>query len=371
MSAPRRRICWPLAAALLLGTAGVVLAPRGYDAGSLLLAQDDPVALADRAVDARLTPAVAAREIDAALVAEDVDLADSFVALADERGIALPSELMARVTAAHAMAASTIRNVKDFAHGLVTGQPDDAVGLAGTAAGDLFVFGDLRDATREGAHLVEGKPADELVLGLACVGIAVTAATYVSLGAGTPARVGLTLVKAARKTERLGARMTAWGTRSMREVVDMAALRRGLAEASITRPAVAVRAARDAVKLDKAEELMAAARDVGRVQAKAGSRAALEGLKIAEGPRDMSRLARLAAAKGPKTRAIIKLAGRAAIALTFAAFDLASWLLWLVMVLFGFCSAVKSTAERTTLRYLRWKKARRWRRQWESLALAA
>jgi hypothetical protein len=31
---------------------------------------------------------------------------------------------------------------------------------------------------------------------------------------------------------------------------------------------------------------------------------------------------------------------------------------------------VKSTTERTTLRYVRWRKARRWRRQMEALAAA-
>jgi hypothetical protein len=340
----------------------VWLAPHAFDAAKLLVAQDDPVMLADHAVDKRLTAPVAAREIDAALASGDVDLANSFADLAAERGIALPSDLDERVQAANQAAAAAARTAKSFAYGLVTGEPDDAAGLAGTATGDLFVFGDLRDATREGVRLAEGEKADELVLGLACVGIAITAATYASLGAGTPARVGLTLVKAARKTERLGAHMAEWGTRSMRHLVDMAALRRGLAEASITQPTLAVRAVREAVKLDKAEELIGVARDVGRVEAKAGTRAALDGLKVAQGPADMKRLARLAAAKGPKTRAIIKLAGRAAIALTAAAVDLASWLFSALLALFGFCSAVKGTTERATLRYLRWKKARRWRK---------
>lgn len=367
----QKRILWPFAAALLLAAAAVALAPRVFEAGFLLVAQDDPVALADHAVGKRLTAPVAAQEIEAALAAGDIDLADSFAELADERGIALAPELAARIKAAHAPAASALRHAASFARGLVSGQPDDMAGFAGTAAGDLFVFGDLRDATREGVHLARGENADELVLGLACVGIAVTAATYASFGAGTPARVGLTLVKAARKTERLGASLASWGTRSMREAVDMGGLRRALARASLTEPTVALRAARDAVKLDKAEGLINAARDVGRLQAKAGTRAALDGLKLAEGPRDMSRLARLAAVKGGKTRAILRLAGRAAIALTVAAFDLAGWLFWALMMLFGFCSAVKSTAERATLRYLRWKKARRWRTRWEPLAAAA
>ena len=79
--------------------------------------------------------------------------------------------------------------------------------LAGTAVGDLFVFGDIRDALREGKRLASGEQADELVLGLACVGIAITAGTYLTFGAAAPARVGLTLVKVARKTGSLGAEL--------------------------------------------------------------------------------------------------------------------------------------------------------------------
>jgi hypothetical protein len=365
---PRKRLFWSVLAALALGAIAAALVPRGYDAGWLLLAQDDPVKLADRAVAERLTPAVAEREITAALAAGDVELANSFADLAGERGLAIRPELAARLADANSASASAMRNAGSFAHGLIIGEPSDMVGLAGTALGDLFVFGDVRDAVREGVHYARGEQIDELVLGLSCVGIAVTAGTYASLGAGAPARIGLSLVKGAGKAGRLSARLASWVTHSVRGVVDMGALRRAFAEASITQPALAVRAARDAVKLDKAEGLVNAVRDVGRVQAKAGTQAALDSLKIAEGPRDMSRFARLAEAKGGKTRAIIKLAGRAAIALTFALFDLASALFSALFVLFGFCSAVKSTTERTTLRYLRWRKARRWRQQMLALA---
>jgi hypothetical protein len=370
---PRKRLLGSVLAALALGAMAAALVPRGYDAGWLLLAQDDPVKLADRAVAERLTPAVAEREIAAALLAGDVDLANSFADLAGERGIAITPELAARLAAANSTSASAIRNAGSFAHGLITGEPGDMAGFAGTALGDLFVVGDVRDAVREGVHYARGEQMDELVLGLSCVGIAVTAGTYASLGIGAPARVGLSLVKGAGKAGRLSVHMASWVTRSVRGVVDMGALRRAFAEASITQPAIAVpaiavRAARDAVKLDKAEGLVSAVRDVGRVQAKAGTQAALDTLKVAEGPRDVSRFARLAEAKGGKTRAIIKLAGRAAIALTFALFDLASWVLGVLFLLFGFCSAIKSTTERTTLRYLRWRKARRWRKQMLALA---
>jgi hypothetical protein len=346
-------------AAVALCVAATVAVPRGWEAARLLYAQDDPVQLADLAVEKWLSPQVAGAEIENALAADDADLAASFLALARERGMAIDPALAVRVEAASAPAAQAAHGVKSFAYGFVTGAPDDLAGLAGTAAGDLFVFGDVRDAVREGAHLVRGEPADELILGLAGAGIAVTAATYATLGGGTPARLGLTLVKAARKTGRLAAPMAAWMTRSVREAVDTTALGAALTKASFTAPVVAFRAARDAVKVERAEGLVTAVRDVGRVQGAAGTRAALEGLKIAEGPEDVAKLARLAETKGGKTRAILKLAGRAAFALPAAALDLFSWLFAAVWAVFGFAATVKRITERTTTRYLRWRKARR------------
>src|SRR5262249_48798816 len=98
---PRKRLVWPVMALLALGAMAAALLPRWYDAGFLLLAQDDPVKLADHAVAERLNPAVAEREIEAALAAGDVDLANSFVELAAERGMAIRPELVARLASAN------------------------------------------------------------------------------------------------------------------------------------------------------------------------------------------------------------------------------------------------------------------------------
>src|SRR5258708_25703875 len=173
----------------------------------------------------------------------------------------------------------------------------------------------MRDAVREGAHLARGEPADELILGLAGAGILVTAATYATLGAAAPERVGLSFVKAARRTGRLAAPVAEWMTRSVREVVDTKAFGAALSKASITAPGEALRLARDAVKLDRAEGVMTMMRDVGRVRAQAGTGAALEGLKLSEEPRDAARLARLAAPTGGKTPPTINRAGPPAFAL--------------------------------------------------------
>ena len=144
--------------------------------------------------------------------------------------------------------------------------------------------------------------------------------------------------------------MADWIGRSLRDVVDWSALKR--AGASVTEPAVAVRAAREAVKVEKADGLVRLVSDVGRVQAKAGTQAALDGLKLAEGPREMSRIATLAEKKGSKTRAILKLLGRGAILLSVASFNLAAWVLGAILTLFGFVSSAKAAVERMTCRHL-------------------
>jgi hypothetical protein len=98
--------------------------------------------------------------------------------------------------------------------------------------------------------------------------------------------------------------------------------------------------------------------NVGRVESKAGGGAALDSLKVAEGPEDLSRFARLATAKGAKTRAIIKLLGRGAILITASAIELAVWLLWAAFLVLGFASSCKAAAQRMTLHYIRRRKAR-------------
>jgi hypothetical protein len=132
---------------------------------------------------------------------------------------------------------------------------------------------------------------------------------------------------------------------------------------------LAVHAVRDAVKVEKAQGLMDVIRSAGRVQSKAGTQAALDGLKLAEGPRDLARVAKLAEKKGGKTRAILKLLGRGALVLTIGSFQLASSIFWLLFALFGFVSALKAGVERAVLAHIRRRKNAAARAQARPLAL--
>ena len=354
------RLILPIMLACVCAIAAYRAVPHGVEAEQLLYAQDDPVLLTDHQLAQVFNAELAAREIEAALVLDDADLAQSFLDLARDRNVTVDPALVGKVEAASSTMASTRRAAKRFGRGLVMGEADSLVGLAGTTISDLFVIGDVRDAVREGSRFASGQKADELVL-------VVTAGTYASLGAGTPARVGVSVVKAAGKAGRITGQMAEWFTRSLRDVIDWSKLGSTMKVASLTEPAVAVRAARDAVKVERTHSLMRAIGDVGRVQSKAGTQAALDALKIAQGPRDLSRMARLAEAKGTRTRAILRTLGRGAIFLTTSAFTLFSWLFTAVMTVLGFFAAVKRATERATERYC---ERRRVRRALQSVRLA-
>ncbi|MFG1419478.1 hypothetical protein V5F38_18310 [Xanthobacter sp. V0B-10] len=312
---------------LLAALAGAApwLVPVAKESARLVAARDDPAALADLGLR-DFSAADASAAVEAALKADDAVLAASYVELADARGLALAPELRARVAAANAPAAQALRTARDFGAGFVSGQPEDMAGLAGALAGDLMVWGDIRDASREGWKLARGEDADEVILGLSAVGLALTAGTYATGGAGLPARAGITLVKVAGRTGRLSAALARSLGRAVRESIDLAALRRLAAHPG----AVDAAALKGVVRADRLAGLARMLDDVAVVEAKAGTRAALEGLKVADGGRDLSRLARLAEAKGGQTLAILKTLGRGALVVTGALLKLVWWALALV-----------------------------------------
>ena len=174
------------AAFALAATFAVPAGIKAYDAA----VTDDPAAITDRALDRSFNQEIAEREIGAALAADDSDLAQSFVELAANRSVAVDPALADRVKAAQIKDATLAHTAGRFVQGLWTGEPVDVASLAGTAFGDLFVFGDIRDAAREGTRYLTGQKADPWILGLAGVGLAITAGTYATLGAGAPARAG-------------------------------------------------------------------------------------------------------------------------------------------------------------------------------------
>jgi hypothetical protein len=292
-----------LAAVAALGMGAFYTLPEATRGMELALAaESDPGKLADLRLKG-FDAAVAAGEIEQALNAGDAELAASFVALAGDRAIELPKELVARVDDANSSSEATKRGIYNFAHGFVTGEPQDLSGFAGAATGDLLVFGDIRDIVREGSRWLRGHDNDPLIMGLAAAGLAVTGVTYFSWGTAAPARVGSTLIKVARRTGKL----------SVKLADDVTVLLKSRRTGRVTN----------------------ALTDVAQIQRRAGTRVALESMRL------------LAEKKGKSTLAIFKTLGRGALALGAGALAIAGWVvgaassvMFFLIAVVSFCAAV-------------------------------
>jgi len=319
-----KRILALCAALALLAGSAAYFVPRAGHALALRLAADDPAKLADLRLQASFDKYTAAREIEAALKADDVELAESFIALADARGIAVAQELRERLAVAQSAREQIRRAATRFGKGFLTGNAESIEGIAGAATGDLLVYGDVRDLVREGTRWVKGQEVDPLMAGLATVGLAVTAGTYFASGTAAPARAGVSLFKAARRTGKVGASLAADVTRLARSGSGVRAIN--------------------------------AFADLGKIEGKAGARAAIEGMRHADDVADLAKVGKLAERNGSTTIAVLKTLGRGAIALGAGAVTGALWVMGAAANIFLFVIAL-STLAATLARWM-WRGGR-------------
>src|ERR687898_2345606 len=270
-----------IAAALLIGliltAAGAVIAPAAWHSMQLRLAADDPAALANlRLKGGVLTPERVKAEIATAVAANDDELARSFIALAEANGLPVSAEQHAQL--AKLEAGTPKRTARDFAGGFIAGETGSLAGLAGAVTGDVIGYGDLRDLWREGQTLARGGEPDEIVVGLAAVGLAITAGTWATLGSTLPARGGVTVVKAARKAGRLSQPLATSLTRMTTDVVDQGAVRQALAAARRLELSETRTLARQAVRPGAVGRLKALSEDAATLYSRTGQRGVMQTL---------------------------------------------------------------------------------------------
>jgi hypothetical protein len=334
------RLALTLVAILALGGGGAAIAPPAIRHWQLLAAADDPVALARLRLDEVLTPQRVAAEIDAALLARDPELAASFIALATERGFVVTAEQRQRLAALNDASVSTA--FTDFGQGFLAGDREGGAAFAGALVGDVVGFGDLRDLTSEGRKWLGGGAADPAVLALAAAGLALSAATWVSLGGALPARNGLSLVKSASKAKLLSPALAANLTRAAAQALDRPALNASLAAATRLDIAAARAAAGGIVRPAALARLTALGQDAGALYARNGQRGLRQVLAVADDAADIRRAATLSAAKGTGFRATLKVLGRGALVLGALGMSAVGWML----ALLGYVLALAMLAQR-------------------------
>ena len=87
--------------------------------------------------------------------------------------------------------------------GILKGNSDEGIGRASALASDFLVVGDIRDLAIEGMHYNNGEKVDKLMLSLSSLGLLATATTVYSLGATAPIRGSVSLLKYAKRANKI------------------------------------------------------------------------------------------------------------------------------------------------------------------------
>ncbi len=310
---------------------GLVLSPNVYMALKTvnLAAQG---AFAEIRLEA-IPPERYATEIAAALDAGDAPLARSLAVLAADSNIAVPDTLTTRIAEmpgfdlGHAMGEGW--------NCLVNGDFDSEAGFACVVATDMTGVGDVRDLVGEGGKFIAGQPLDYFTLGIASVGLTLSASTYASLGGALPLRAGASFVKAMHRVGKLPPRLTSEIGTALARGINRPALDEALALAGKMQLDQLHRPLGRLFNPKSVALVSDLATDFGRIGKAGGVRAMKLSAGVAESSVEVRRLARTADRFQDRFIGVMKLAGRGVLGIADLMLTLAGWLLGAVLWVWG------------------------------------
>jgi len=289
---------------------GLVMGAKGLWALSVLVGGFSPPSIAQfRMMTA--DEGQYAFAIETALEAQNYREAQELIELATSNGFDVPPDLVERARVSfidRSLAAG-----HSFGRGAILGSSDNAEEIAGTILADLLVIGDIRDLAIEGKHLAYGEPVDHVILGLSAVGVLTSVPAIASVGAASPADIGLSLTKATYKARRLSAILT----RSLRDIATRVFDWDALSKAArrfdwrkLPDPDDLKSVLSRTVRQDEATKLTVFAADVASIAKAGGARAGVVALGLADNPREIQKMAAVARVMGDRTATVLKFTGK-------------------------------------------------------------
>ncbi|MCE9651283.1 MAG: hypothetical protein K8R18_16810 [Parvibaculum sp.] len=278
------------------------------------------------------------RRIDKALDDGAYDDAVMYADIADYADMPIESGTAARLQNEKSLGRRVARNTGSFFEGFITGEGNDTASFVGVVTSDLTVVGDVRDIGSEGTKLVKGEEYSQLVLGLSVVGLAATTATIATGGSALPARIGVSLLKVAKKAGTITAGFARDVTRLLNEAVNFEKLKGtlksvDLADTSATRHAIADYA--NGVSMAK---ITPALNDIAALEKSVGPAESVRLLKYVDSGEDLARVTKMSGKLGTKTRGVIEITGKTSLRAFKTVANLVLWALgwgWAIIAALG------------------------------------
>jgi hypothetical protein len=314
---------------LVIFVTGLVLSPAVWDSIKLLqLAGEGAIA------DYRLRmipPERYIAEIETALAVRDGDMARSLIALAKAQEVAVPPALEAEL---NALPPVDLGNVA--AQGwncIVNGDFDSEAGFACVVATDLSSIGDVRDLVAQGGNYLTGQPVNYFTLGIASVGLTLTAATVTTAGGMLPLRAGASFLKAANKVGKMPPRLVNEVSGLLARSINRGALDEAMVLARELRWGELGRPLGRLFNPRSVAAVSDLATDIGRIGKVGGVRAMKMSVEAADSTRDVKVIARTAERYQDKFPAVMKMLGRGVVRMTDLLWTVGNWFvaaaLWL------------------------------------------
>lgn len=200
------------------------------------------------------------------------------------------------------------RNLKEFTTGFINGKGDSSVGMAGSIASDMTVVGDIRDLSREGMKFSNNEKYDKVVLGVATIGIGLTASQLFSAGASTPLKVGASIVKVAKKSQKLSEGFLAVISSKLSKAVDMKMLKQ-IDFSSVSNIKKIQPIINKSIKLEPISKLFS---KINRVKKNTSTYDTISILKYVNNEKDLAKVVKLSSKYKKNTKGVLAILGKGA-----------------------------------------------------------
>jgi hypothetical protein len=264
----------------------------------------------DAAIQEQLRTSGAPTKLDAhirnALARDDVAEAEMYVDIAAFLNVSLAPDIQKKIKETMSFENTILRTSAEYGTAFLTGQGETTAGLAGALTSDVSVIGDIRDITVEGSKYVAGADYDQIVLGLAIVGLV---ATPTSDAGGAVAKADISLLKIAKRTNKLPPEFTRLLSDQLTRAIDYSALKTILSTAKLTDLIAAQETMTAFARTVKTAPLQPMLTKLSILQSALGPAETLRILKFATTTANLNEVTAMTERVGKKSRGIMELTG--------------------------------------------------------------
>ena len=266
-----------------------------------------------------------------AIQEENFDDVEMYQGLAQLLHISLLSDTLSQIESHNGFLETSWRNTKAFSSGFLNGEATSALGMSGSIASDLTLYGDLRDLKKQGSKYMNDMPYDAFILNISLVGIGLSASQLLSAGAATPLKVGASVLKVAKKTGKLTKPFTKVLSKRLSKTVDTKLLKT-LEFNSIFNLKNTTKTIAKSIDMKPVKSLF---NDVNLIKTNTSMVDTISLLKYIDTPKELKQIGKISKTYKANTKGIMKVLGKGALRAGKSVIKFTAKLIWGVLGLLG------------------------------------